>query len=53
MCFPQDEREGVLYLGIAEMRDSCGAFENDAVDLELGGRQRPRGCVPLCDGCLW
>ena len=30
---PQDEREGVLYLGIAGDEIPAGAFNNDAVDL--------------------
>ena len=32
---PQDEREGVLYLGIAGDEIPAGAFNNDAVDLNL------------------
>ena len=32
---PQDEREGVLYLGIAGDEIPAGAFNNEAVDLNL------------------
>jgi len=38
---PQDEAEGVLFLGIAGDEIASGVFENDSVDLQLVGVRGP------------
>ena len=48
---PQDEREGVLYLGIAGDEIPAGAFNNDGT-LNLSAVNGP-GNVLSRDGCLW